>query len=137
MAEVHGGYCALDVVRVPARIQMHRRPGGWRAQHPDAVVVARPSRWGNPHRVVRVDGGWALVCDGRVEQTYPDHPQGRVRATHVAVFAFRVALEEGWLPYRIDEVRAALAGRDLACWCLPGAHCHGDVLLQVANGAVR
>jgi hypothetical protein len=25
----------------------HRRPGGWRKDHPDAVIVARPTDWGN------------------------------------------------------------------------------------------
>ncbi|MGK7663333.1 MULTISPECIES: DUF4326 domain-containing protein [unclassified Marinovum] len=34
----------------PKRIQMSRqRP--WRKDHPDAVIVARRSRWGNPYRV--------------------------------------------------------------------------------------
>lgn len=33
----------------PQRVQMTRqRP--WRAEHPDAVIVARPSKWGNPFR---------------------------------------------------------------------------------------
>lgn len=37
----------------PKRIQMSRqRP--WRAENPDAVIVARPSAWGNPYRVERV-----------------------------------------------------------------------------------
>ncbi|MDX0178660.1 DUF4326 domain-containing protein [Sinorhizobium meliloti] len=26
-----------------------------------------------------------------------------------------------------------LRGKNLACWCRPGAPCHADVLLQVAN----
>jgi Domain of unknown function (DUF4326) len=34
---------------VPNRIQLSRRKG-WR-KPPGAVVVARPSRWGNPYRV--------------------------------------------------------------------------------------
>jgi hypothetical protein len=28
---------------------------------------------------------------------------------------------------------AALAGRDLACWCPLGQPCHADVLLELAN----
>lgn len=33
---------------MPKRIQMTRqRP--WRKDHPDALIVARPSRWGNPY----------------------------------------------------------------------------------------
>jgi len=30
---------------------------------------------------------------------------------------------------RVPELR----GRDLACWCKPGAPCHADVLLEIAN----
>jgi hypothetical protein len=33
----------------------------------------------------------------------------------------------------IDEIRAALAGHDLACWCPLDGPCHADVLLDVAN----
>lgn len=29
---------------------------------------------------------------------------------------------------------AELAGRDLACWCPLDFPCHGDVLLELANG---
>ena len=32
-----------------------------------------------------------------------------------------------------EEIRAELAGKDLACWCAPGKMCHADVLLRVAN----
>ena len=40
----------------PKRIQMSRqRP--WRAEHPDAVIVARPSKWGNPFRLNDRDYG--------------------------------------------------------------------------------
>lgn len=35
----------------------------------------------------------------------------------------------------LDEVRAELAGKDLACWCAPGAPCHGQVLIEIANAA--
>ena len=33
------------------RVKMARQKGGWRRDHPDAVIVARPSKWGNPFRV--------------------------------------------------------------------------------------
>ena len=43
-----------------------------------------------------------------------------------------VACFEHDMPYR-ERVRRALAGKDLACWCKPGAPCHADVLLEWAN----
>ena len=73
------------------------------------MVVARPSRWGNPFRI-GVDGD---------------------RTACVAMF--RSALLNGELDISVDDVRTALAGRDLACWCRLDDACHADVLLDTAN----
>ena len=43
----------------PQRVQMSRQHP-WRAEHPDAVIVARPSKWGNPFKI----GGEYVVDDG-------------------------------------------------------------------------
>ena len=32
-----------------------------------------------------------------------------------------------------QAIRAALAGRNLACWCRDGSPCHVDTLLVLAN----
>ena len=93
----------------PGRVQRRRTPG-WR-KPAGAVVVARPSRWGNPHRI---------------EASTP-------AAHEESVARFRADLLAGRLPYTVDDVRRELAGRDLACWCAPGLACHADVLLEVAN----
>jgi Domain of unknown function (DUF4326) len=53
------------------------------------------------------------------------------------VTLYRRDLIAGSLPFTIDDVRRELKGKDLVCWCIPGAPCHGDVLLVVANGAGR
>ena len=87
------------------------RPRGWR-KPVGAVVVARPSMWGNPF-VVRA---------------------GRTRAAAVA--QFEQALLHGdctSLPFTIDDLRRELAGVDVACWCPLDEQCHGDVLLRLAN----
>jgi hypothetical protein len=34
----------------------------------------------------------------------------------------------------IEAIRAALRGHDLACWCGLDQPCHGNVLLEIANG---
>lgn len=94
--------------RDPVRIQL-RRTKGWRKPE-RAVVVARPTRWGNPFRV-GVDGD-RVGCRDR----------------------FREVLLAGELAFTVSDVRRQLAGRDLACWCGPDAPCHADVLLEVANG---
>ena len=95
----------------PKGVQL-KRALGYR-KPPGAIVVSRPSRWGNPYRVG--DDG---VSDS----------------------ALAVALFEEWLSYSIEPgaqwMRAnlhLLRGHDLACWCKLGSPCHRDVLLQLAN----
>ena len=115
----------------PKRIRL-RRTKGWRK--PDsAVVVARPSKWGNPYRLA--DGMQHTLVDqwGNEYSCAPGEWRG------VAVRRFRQDLVDGRLPYTVDDVRQQLAGHDLACWCPlwddagNPAPCHADVLLELAN----
>ena len=88
----------------PKRVQLSRRRG-WR-KPAGAVVVSRPTRWGNPYPVARY---------------------GRDQA---------VAMFRGYLadhPELVEAARQELAGKDLACWCKPGELCHADIWLEVAN----
>lgn len=122
---------------MPQRIQL-RRAAGWR-KPPGAISVARPSRWGNPFRVLQHGrdtehpGCWFIAC-----------PDGM----HVGLYALRAdAAADAVALYRdeyLDEVeklrpgtrgqiRADLGGHDLGCWCRPGDPCHADVLLELAN----
>lgn len=95
---------------LPRRIQLSRRRG-WR-KPPGAVVVSRPSKWGNP-----------FVID-----------ESRARAEALRLFE-RALAGHGPVNLRFtrDDVTRELAGRDLACWCPLDAACHGDVLLAIAN----
>lgn len=97
---------------MPKRIQL-RRTKGWR-KPAGAVVVARPTKWGNPFRVGE-----------RCDTPSGGHTVVRDRAHAVALFrASRHAR-------RPDIVQ--LRGRDLACWCPLDQPCHADVLLEIAN----
>ncbi|HMJ77602.1 MAG TPA: DUF4326 domain-containing protein [Iamia sp.] len=93
---------------MPERIQL-RRSKGWR-KPPGAVVVSRPSRWGNPFPV-----------DG---DEVPD------RETSVALYRAWAATD----PPELADVEV-LRGRALACWCPLGGPCHAEVLLELANKA--
>ncbi|HBM58056.1 MAG TPA: DUF4326 domain-containing protein [Citreicella sp.] len=111
----------------PRRIQMSRaRP--WRAENPDAVIVARPTKWGNPFdfRAAAEAGysdGRRDAADAFAEWLRGEDwgiPQGQTRAGMAAkLVVIRRSLHE-------------LRGHDLACWCPPGP-CHADVLLRIAN----
>jgi hypothetical protein len=57
------------------------------------------------------------------------------------VDAYRALLEgrKHWghpipMNYPVPDL-APLRGKNVACWCKPGAPCHADVLLELANAA--
>ena len=118
----------------PARIQ-RRRTRGWRLPE-DAVIVSRPSRFGNPFTIQSaIDAEWS---------------EPRRAVTENFAEWLRVGPQGGWYEqtYRIGrqviDRRRILAdlhllrGKDLACTCPlpePGQpdHCHAAVLLKLAN----
>jgi hypothetical protein len=89
----------------PQRIQL-RRTKGWRKPE-GSVVVARPTKWGNPVSK-------ALVPD----------PVDLVRYYEKWIELF---------PHVAQAARRELRGHDLACWCPLNQPCHADVLLKIAN----
>jgi hypothetical protein len=115
---------------LPVRLQL-RRTKGWRLPA-DAVNVARPGRWGNPYRVDLFGRELAIALFARSlagtwsEHDIPSELRDAARAAHASLLA----------RYGTDPaaaVRAALRGRDLACWCKLTEACHADVLLSAAN----
>lgn len=80
----------------------------------DAIYIGRPSKWGNPYS--HLESGLAKYKVGTREE---------------AVESYRLwVLERPWM---IAEIKRELKGKDLVCWCAPGA-CHGYVLEEIANG---
>jgi hypothetical protein len=137
----------------PRRIQ-RRRAKGWRMPE-GAIYVGRPTRWGNPYRyrthtgMVRVPAldGSPWEYEGRIKaegMSHPFcHPDGHFTHHHVryATMGELVTLYEAEVRGRskwsrlptVTEIRQALAGKDLACWCPTTSPCHADVLLRIAN----
>ncbi|SFT52996.1 protein of unknown function [Geodermatophilus amargosae] len=122
-------------MRTPRRVQLSRARG-WR-KPPGTVVVARPSRWGNPFRVGETymwpageDGtGWPLPT----HREPGDHEDG-VRVVRCPDRATAVEWYRRWADSaHAEQARQLLAGRDLACWCPVDEPCHADVLLELAN----
>ena len=101
----------------PQRIQLSRKKG-FRLP-PNTVVVARPSKWGNPFQIADVidayDGNKRAAAND-VKQAYHrwlrEFSEGRTIA---------------------ESAKTELRGKNLACWCKPGEPCHADVLLELAN----
>ena len=90
----------------PRRLKLSRQKGARLPQ--GAVVVARPTKWGNPYR-----------------------PDKLTRAEAVA--NYRRDLLAGKLKVSVADARSELAGHDLACWCSLDGPCHADVLIEIAN----
>lgn len=132
----------------PKRIQ-RKRTTGWRMP-PNTVYVGRPTKWGNPALVVG-DNHWKTtphweVFAGDIGPSlgvFTDVDEARGLA--VRYFRDFIALDTPEIPleYRgihqrlmraIRDDLGALRGRDVCCWCPEGSPCHGDVLLELANG---
>lgn len=118
---------------MPQRIQLSRRKG-WRKPE-GAVVVARPTRWGNP---------FALDIWGRAKsvELFRNTARGiwnpsTLKTVHDGDLQFAYQQHTGWLKHLgghpLELARSELAGRDLACWCPLDQPCHADVLLDLAN----
>jgi Domain of unknown function (DUF4326) len=98
----------------PARVRLRRTRGSRKPA--GAIVVARPTPWGNPWHLGDPD---------------PDRPDSRIATRARMVELYRRHLDAH--PELVERARAELAGADLACWCPLDEPCHADVLLEVAN----
>lgn len=109
----------------PIRVQLSRKRG-WRIP-PNTVVVARPSKWGNPYTIGKSASLFAqsvYVPDAktavRLFKAYVDIPRGEYighkRGMSIA-----------------DQAYRELRGKNLACWCPLDKPCHAEVLLEIAN----
>ena len=120
---------------MPQRIQL-RRTKGWRLRDvsPNAIVVARPSKWGNPFTLA--DATEAEYSNPR--RACVSHYRAWLEMHNAYPDQFdvgRMSFNRHWVLARIHTIR----GHDLACWCpLVDANgvrvpCHADILLKIAN----
>lgn len=110
----------------PQRIQ-RKRTAGWRMPE-GAVYVGRPTKWGNP---------WCICRRESCDRFHAASARQAAGFYAEAVVARDMADADGRTTNGYvrssAEIRAALGGRDLACWCPEGRPCHADVLLKIAN----
>jgi hypothetical protein len=129
----------------PVRLQLSRRKGFNLQEHSlatnglSAVNVARPGRWGNPYVALRTwcHGGYPLLGIEPFQAATRDEADREGARVAVAMFRDewqRVLTWPTTHPSRCDL--EGLRGKNLACWCQPGAPCHADVLLELANRPV-
>jgi len=112
----------------PVRLQLSRREGFDLQAHSksinglEVVHVGRPGPWGNPF-VVGKHGDASYCVD-----LYKTLLAGLLRVG-AGPDIQALAHTRRFVPENANE----LNGKNIACWCRPGAPCHADVLLQVAN----
>jgi hypothetical protein len=111
---------------MPDRVQL-RRTKGWRLPA-GAVVVSRPSRFGNPWRVKKQGGEWLIKREGN-DQSVSCADEATAHRRAVELYREHLWNDDELRRRVVDE----LAGHDLACWCRPGLACHATVLLEMAN----
>lgn len=118
----------------PQRVQ-RQRTKGWRKPE-GAVYVGRGSRWGNPYRLHHGPGHEAADAAEAVRR-YRRWLTDPLKAGHMGLHVHSNLPSYQGVPYRtrpsIEEIREALAGCDLLCWCPLDRPCHADVLLEIAN----
>jgi hypothetical protein len=115
---------------MPERIQ-RKRTKGWRMPE-GALYVGRGSGWGNPwsfgEHASAPGTWWCSHSDGFGDGAYFDT---REEAAAHAVALYRELITHA---HMAADFLTDLAGRDLACWCPLDQPCHGDILLEIANG---
>ena len=123
----------------PQQIQ-RKRTKGWRMPA-CAIYVGRPSKWGNPFEVWK-DGNQWVAEDLDMSGLHPVIVKVRVatvreaRAIVTAAYRRAVVSRSGFFDVpTIEEIRAELAGHDLACYCPDGSPCHRGVLIEIANAS--
>ncbi|MFD7161579.1 DUF4326 domain-containing protein [Kribbella sp. NPDC059898] len=85
------------------------RAAGWKLPA-DAVSVAWPTKWVNPHRPA----------------------ERSLEANAAAVAAYREHIRSH--PELVAAARIELRAKRLGCWCKTEWPCHADVLAEVAAG---
>jgi hypothetical protein len=116
---------------MPNRVQRTRK-AGVPGMPPGAVYVGRPTRWGNPARIVRAPHG-IVIRFGATGGDVGTWPADGAEARRYATELYRHWIGDPKQESLLALVRRELAGRDLACWCPPDQPCHADVLLALAN----
>jgi hypothetical protein len=103
------------------RIQ-RKRTKGWRLP-PGAIIVSRPSRWGNP---------WHIAPDGSIGGRF--RPDGSAWSMDDVLRWYRGFVSASVMddPTWVAPLRGATA---LACWCSEDQPCHADVLIELLEAA--
>ena len=136
----------------PIRVQLSRKKG-WRMPE-NTVKVDRTTKWGNPFNFKAASHCWTALSYGCTGDPAGRH-EASVKAFREWVTSGKFMLLTGVglfaehkgkkVPFAVspdiaapkapslEQIQAALRGKNLACWCKLDAACHADILLELAN----
>ena len=97
----------------PHRVQL-KRSKGWKMPA-NTLKIDRTTCWGNPFTSQECGSIAAAV------------------AKHAAWMRGELTAPDGREPPARSEIRQALGGHNLACWCALEGPCHAELLLEIAN----
>lgn len=130
---------------MPERLQLSRRKGY--RKPPNAVTVARPTKYGNPFVVIEGPqrGEWEIHDFGDIARRSERYSglyfrkADAIQAT-VELFSMHVG-PMGAYELDTEQLIRDLGGKDLLCWCPlpePGEidWCHARVLIELSNPEV-
>ena len=106
----------------PIRIQRSRQHKQISPNGLPIKYVGRPTKWGNPFRVVGEEGHWFVMDE-------IDIPLATYIKKKDAI-NYCIQLFESHFK---DTDLSELKGKNLSCWCKIGDPCHVDVLLKILN----
>ena len=104
---------------IPRRVQL-RRTKGWRMPENTVKVDRTNKTFGNIFTIGSSPSQFSTALPASCEDV----------ATAVACFRYYA---DTWIALTGGRWIEPLRGKNLACWCAPGAPCHADVLLELAN----
>ena len=137
----------------PTRIQRNRRTLQKSPNDLSVIYVGRPGKWGNPFTLIdgkiyiknqppHVPGAkmikpkYVYICDGDMQMLLRLYKCVVTNVMQVGEYSMKVDNMKLLLPW-VDHFSqlniTELANKNLSCWCHPGAPCHADILLDLAN----
>lgn len=115
-------------MNTPTRIQRSRKYKQTSPNGLPIVYVGRPSKWGNPFKVVEKDGYWYVIMDDR-HRMIPF--QDKVKALECCVDLYKAYISREHNRGTLNI--SSLKGKNLSCWCSKDSPCHADVLIELAE----
>lgn len=128
--KVEGSTDAYETCRLrpaPMRITRSRKQKQVSPNGLPIVYVGRPTKWGNPFKVVGQKGHWFVMSDD-------GHPLVNFEKKEDAI----ACCVENYKEYITHEHNlgikniADLIDKNLSCWCAKDCLCHADVLMDLA-----